>query len=407
MSPSVPPPPSAPPGPRSVRPAPVLGAASFSAMASDPSAIVAAIREARATLTQPSGAVIFASGSLVEAAERTLLVARRELGDIPIILGSSAGVLTERGEHEGSSAVSGLVWQGGVVSPIFVPPRSEKDTAGDILTDRVATALGDASGTVILLAQPQGFSPRTLDSLARFSAHATIIGGGTLPGGAWISMPDQKRLQSEAKPQQGEAVGLVVRGIARPVVRTSSACRLLSPLLPITEVRGAMVFRLGDRPALEVLSESTHDLSGRPLVLAILARNEDDKGARGGMLVRGIRGVDSGRKSVVIAEEAAPGMLMAFGICDANASRADLSATTRELSRQMAGAAPQFGLLISCAGRGSGLYGERDVDSRIVRERFPNVPFAGMFSSFEIGPLGDRTAMHLYTGVVAMFGAPS
>ena len=79
----------------------------------------------------------------------------------------------------------------------------------------------------------------------------------------------------------------------------------------------------------------------------------------------------------------------------------------RELARQMAGAAPQFGLLMSCAGRGMGLYGERDVETRIVRERFPNVPFAGMFSTFEIGPLGGRPAMHLYTGVVAMFGAPS
>ena len=33
--------------------------------------------------------------------------------------------------------------------------------------------------------------------------------------------------------------------------------------------------------------------------------------------------------------------------------------------------------------------------------------FAGMFSTFEIGPLGQRPAMHLYTSVVAMFGAPS
>jgi hypothetical protein len=30
-----------------------------------------------------------------------------------------------------------------------------------------------------------------------------------------------------------------------------------------------------------------------------------------------------------------------------------------------------------------------------------------MFSTFEIGPLGHRPAMHLYTSVVAMFGAPS
>ena len=100
----------------------------------------------------------------------------------------------------------------------------------------------------------------------------------------------------------------------------------------------------------------------------------------------------------MVTDEALPGMLMSFAVCDATAARAELSSSMRELSRELAGAAPQFGMLMSCAGRGMGLYGERDVDTRIVRERFPNVPFAGMFSTFEIGPLGLRPAMHLYTG---------
>jgi small ligand-binding sensory domain FIST len=298
------------------------------------------------------------------------------------------------------SAISGLVWSGGTVTPMFVPPKTSTDQIGAKLAQQVATALGDAPGTVVLLAQPQGFSPHTLDELARFAAHATVIGAGTLPGGAWASSPDRKAAQ-------GEVVGLIVRGVARPAIRTSPACRLLAPLLPIRDARGAMVFKLGDDPALQVLSSSTRDLTGRPLVLAVIAPPETTAGARGGLLVRGIRGIDPGRKAVVVTDEATPGMLMTFAVCDASASRADLLGSMRELARDLAGAAPQFGLLMSCAGRGVGLYGERDVDTRIVRERFPNVPFAGMFSTFEIGPLGHRPAMHLYTSVVAMFGAPS
>ena len=121
---------------------------------------------------------------------------------------------------------------------------------------------------------------------------------------------------------------------------------------------------------------------------------------------RGIRGVDPARKAVVVTDEATPGRLMTFAVCDARASRAELTLAVRDLARQMAGAAPQFGLLFTCAGRGSRLYGERDVETRIVRERFPNVPFAGMFSSFEIGSLGGRPAMHLYTGVVDHVRSP-
>jgi small ligand-binding sensory domain FIST len=374
-------------------------AASFCALGSEPAVLAAAVREAHGAVPSPSGAIVFASGSAAEIAESALLTLRSELGEIPMVLGSSPGVLTERAEHEGVSAIAGLVWSGGTVTPMFVAPKTPTDQIGAKLAQQVATALGDASGTVVLVAQPQGFSPHTLDELGRLAAHATVLGAGTLPGGAWSC-------SAHHNPAQGEVVGLIVRGVARPAVRTSPACRLLAPFLPIKEARGAMVFRLGDEPALQVLSSSTRDLSGRPLVLAVLAPPETS-GARGGVIVRGIRGIDPGRKSVVVTDEASPGMLMTFAVCDASASRADLASSMRELARDLAGAAPQFGLLMSCAGRGAGLYGERDVDTRIVRERFPNVPFAGMFSTFEIGPLGHRPAMHLYTSVVAMFGAPS
>lgn len=393
-------PPSMPPGPpRSTRPAPVQSAASFCALGSEVSAIVGPAREAAATVGTPSGAILFASGPLSEMGDKALLTLRAELGDIPMILASSPGVLTERAEHEQTSALSGLIWRGGTVTPLFVPPKTATDEIGGMLAQQVAAALGDASGTVFLMAEPQGFSPHALDDLARFGSHAMVLGGGTLPGGAWTSNADQK-------PTRGGVVGLVVRGVGRPAVRTASACRLLGPLTPITEARGAMIFRLGGEPALDVLTASTRELSGRPLVLTALAHPEDTAGSRG-ILVRGIRGVDPARKSVVVTDEALPGMLMSFAVCDPTAARAELSSSMRELSRQLAGAAPQFGILMTCAGRGMGLYGERDVDTRIVRERFPNVPFAGMFSTFEIGPLGLRPAMHLYTGVVAMFGAPS
>jgi small ligand-binding sensory domain FIST len=257
-------PPSMPPGSRSARPAPVQGAASFCALGSELAAIAAPAREAATSVGTPSGAILFASGPLSEMGDKTLLALRAELGDIPMILASSPGVLTERAEHEQASALSGLIWRGGTVTPLFVPPKTATDEIGGMLAQQVAAALGDASGTVFLMAEPQGFSPHALDDLARFGSHAVVLGGGTLPGGAWTSHADQK-------PSRGGVVGLVVRGVGRPAVRTASACRLLGPLTPITEARGAMIFRLGGEPALDVLTASTRELSGRPLVLAALA----------------------------------------------------------------------------------------------------------------------------------------
>jgi len=125
------------------------------------------------------------------------------------------------------------------------------------------------------------------------------------------------------------------------------------------------------------------------------------------VLVRGIRGVDPGRRGVLVTDEAADGMWMGFAVCDGAVSRSNFATTVRDLERQLAGGAPDFGLLMTCAGRGASLYGEPDVETTLLRQRFPHVPFAGMFSSFEIGPFLERPAMHLYTGVLAVFASPS
>ena len=77
------------------------------------------------------------------------------------------------------------------------------------------------------------------------------------------------------------------------------------------------------------------------------------------------------------------------------------------LERDIAGAQPLFGVYVSCAGRGTALYGSADVDVRIVRARFPDTPFVGLHSAFEIAPCAGRPAVQLYTGVMAVFCAPS
>ena len=48
-----------------------------------------------------------------------------------------------------------------------------------------------------------------------------------------------------------------------------------------------------------------------------------------------------------------------------------------------------------------------NVDTRVLRERFGDIPIAGVQSSFEIAPYGDTQSLQLYTGVVALFTALS
>jgi small ligand-binding sensory domain FIST len=77
------------------------------------------------------------------------------------------------------------------------------------------------------------------------------------------------------------------------------------------------------------------------------------------------------------------------------------------MHRETAGAQPAFGIYVSCAGRGASLYGAQDVDVRVIKHRFPELPLAGMHSSFEIAPHAGAPTLQLYTGVFALFTRPS
>ena len=125
------------------------------------------------------------------------------------------------------------------------------------------------------------------------------------------------------------------------------------------------------------------------------------------MMVRGLRGVDPEHGAVLVGPEIREGLRMAYAVRDGRAAREDLDAVLRELERDIAGAAPRFGIYVSCAGRGMGLHGTPDVETRALRGRFPALPFAGMFSSYEVAPHGGFPTLQLYAGVLALFTAPS
>jgi small ligand-binding sensory domain FIST len=197
-----------------------------------------------------------------------------------------------------------------------------------------------------------------------------------------------------------------------------------------------MVLRVGGAPALDLLSScmsenksatsgAGHDgdfapkaplraaqPSPQPVVFVALA--DPPAAAAGGRtdaeryVVRPVRGIDAGRRALMVGHDVLPGMRVAFAVRDAAAARAGIEAAARTLSHQALGAAPRFALLLSCAGRGQGLYGAPDVEARILRQRFGDLPIAGMHSAFEIIPWAPGEArLALYTGVLALFRSPS
>lgn len=369
-------------------------AQSFQVATDSPERVRREVESLLSRIGRPAGGLVFLSGELGERLGSVGEAVRDVAGDTPLLLISAAGVLSEQGQIEGQSAAAAIAWAGGRTEAFTVAAQSA-DELGEALALGLADRVSRASAPAIVFARPEGFGPSTLDPLGAVRGLSNVLGAGAVGPVAAI---ERGQLQS------GAAVGLVVRGLSAPIIKSSPACRLISPLRLVTETRGALVTKIEGEPALDVLTAAGEELSGEPLVFAVIAEPDDDPPE---LVVRGITGVDPMRRGLVISDEIRDGMLLAFGVRDATAARADLEASLRDAQRHLAGAAPRFALFLSCAGRGSGLYGVPDVEPHMVRARFPDVPFAGMLSAFEIAPRRMRPRLMLYTGVLALFTAPS
>lgn len=256
-----------------------------------------------------------------------------------------------------------------------------------------------SSAASIVFVRSEGFDPEQLWRLRQAHPDPLIFGAGTYgdPGLVCVERGVIER------PSAG-CLRLV--GLTPPLVRTAHSCRLLGEPMPITKAKGNMIEEIGGLPALSVLERQGKSLRGQSLVFTVLTPKGADPEA-GDWLVRGIQGVDPDNKSLLISQEAREDMLITFAVREAGASREQMEQICRDVARSLAGSAPRFALYFNCSGRGRNLYNAPNVDTRVLRTHFPELPIAGFQSAFEIGPFAGAPALQLYTGILAVFASPS
>jgi small ligand-binding sensory domain FIST len=372
-----------------------MTAKSFCLPAANPDALSRTLGDVKDAVRAPAGGFVFVSGALALDCAAVAETVRQAWRGVPVCIVPAAGVLNERTELEGVAAAAGILWTGGRAAPFVV---------GATPGEREAEILRRAS-CAALFSRPEAFQPGMVDKLGLPSG-AQVFGGGTVGSPPVVITADGAVLAS------GDACGLAIAGLASPIVDASAACKLLTPFYPVDEVASGLVLRLGGRPALDVLSAlggqtQTQTEGGPPIVFAALA-DETEPAGRERYVVRPIRGIDPGRRGVMVGAEARIGARLAFAARDAVAGKELLEQSARQVSVQTTGASARFLLYFTCAGRGQGLYGTPGVESRILRKRFGDLPIAGMHSSFELIPRsGSQVRLAMYSGVLALFRSPS
>jgi small ligand-binding sensory domain FIST len=128
---------------------------------------------------------------------------------------------------------------------------------------------------------------------------------------------------------------------------------------------------------------------------------------QGDFLIRTILGIDPESGALAVDAKVETYQVVQFHMRDSESASADLSERLREFSRSEFASQIRGALMFSCVGRGERLFGAPNHDSDAFTKRIGPFPLAGFFSNGELGPVGERSCLHGYTSVFAVFCDPA
>ncbi len=181
-------------------------------------------------------------------------------------------------------------------------------------------------------------------------------------------------------------------------------CAPVGAKMEVTEAAGPVVMALDGRPALEVFAERLPQPLREQLPRAfrtVLFSTEE----KGGFLARHIVGLEADRQGLVFAESIPEGSKVRLAIREAGTAREDIKKQLALLADQLHGRTPLFGLYFNCSGRGSQLYGVKDIDASYIDGALGPFPWLGMSSNAELATVAGEARLFAYTGVLTVVAA--
>lgn len=260
----------------------------------------------------------------------------------------------------------------------------------------------------VLLADPFTFPAEDLLAGLDFAYAGSRVAGGMASG---ADGPGNNVLFIDGRTERAGAVGVALSGGIRVETVVAQGVRPVGDVLMVTKAEAHVLHELDGEPALAALGrvfselpEEDRELARSALFLGIAQNAGNDRPEHGDYLIRNVLGITKDESSIVIGERLRAGQLVRFHVRDGASSAADLAELLSVYAERHQDGPPAAGaLLFSCLGRGQGLYGEPDHDSRAFTTLVGDVPLGGFFCNGEIGPVGETTYLHGYTSAFALF----
>lgn len=334
---------------------------------------------ARARLTQAKAVLLFLTPDYARHPEPALRAAARAAGCTQVVGCTGAGVFTEQEWVLDAPGAAAMVFGGHVQ---LIPPPHDSPPHAPILS----------------FCTPSGLTADWLDmACPRIGAVAADLDGEG-PFKVW----------SGSRVADSGCVEAVIDGVDS-AINVSQGMRALTAPIEVAEVRGYDVLRLGVAPALAVLTKAlpaaVRAMERLPLHLIMggVTFGDPSTAIRDGRYrLNHIVAANSKNQSITLSRPLNRGERLFWAIRDTLAAEREMRATVDATHRTL-GRRPDFALLFPCMGRGPNFFGNRDRDLEQLKERFPGLPFAGVYGNGEIAPLEGANHLYQYSVVIGLF----
>jgi len=120
-----------------------------------------------------------------------------------------------------------------------------------------------------------------------------------------------------------------------------------------------------------------------------------------GSMARHVTGIDIPSQGISTAQIVHQGGVVSFAFRSPKSAEKDLKLMLNRLKKQNV-KTPTFGIYFNCASRGEALYGDKNVDTKLIRETIGEFPMIGFFGAYELAQTGLGVQLYSYSGVLVL-----